>query len=109
MPSQKCFSVKIRTGARTPFEASVTMLSVNDELMSLNGSAVRTSEIGERILGAINREFEKPQPKMPTLEETKESVKEWLDCKPDFMPTPSPAEIVKVTHDYMCRQLRAGA
>ena len=127
MPSQKCFSVKIRTGARTPFEASVTMLSVNDELMSLNGSAVRTSEIGERILGAINREFEKPlkavdpaaqsgealvqqsKPKMPTLEETKESVKEWLDCKPDFMPTPSPAEIVKVTHDYMCRQLRAGA
>jgi hypothetical protein len=36
------------------------MLSVNDELMSLNGSAVRTSEIGERILSAINREFEKP-------------------------------------------------
>lgn len=60
MPAQKCFSVKIRTGARTPFEASVTMLSVNDELMSLNGSAVRTSEIGERILGAINREFKKP-------------------------------------------------
>jgi hypothetical protein len=60
VPAQKCFSVKIRTGARTPFHASVTMLAVNDELMLVNGQAVRTSQIGERILDAINREFEKP-------------------------------------------------
>jgi hypothetical protein len=60
MPAKKCFMVKISTGARTPFEATVTMQAVNDELMSVHGTSMRTSEIGLRILDAINKEFAKP-------------------------------------------------
>lgn len=57
MKNQLCFTLKVRSGARTPIELSCDMLCVNNESINIHGHEVSAASISLLVVDTLKREF----------------------------------------------------